>query len=201
MTLAASLRTRLQQGHARSLPIVHEDGRIPVLPRFAPAAVLVAITDRPSPGVILTRRASHMRKHAGQVAFPGGRVDPQDSDEVAAALREAQEEINLPPDAVEIIGTSDHYRTFTGFEILPVLGVVAPDLPLRVHEAEVEALFEVPLDFLLSPANRLRKDVEFSGKPHHYYEIFWEGFRIWGITAAIIANLSKRLGYEDGLAA
>ena len=220
MTLAARLRTRLHEGHARPLSILQDDPRIDRIPgdpapdgpesagsasrepiRYAPAAVLVAITDRPAPGVILTRRASHMRKHAGQVAFPGGRIDLQDKDAVAAALREAEEEIALAPARVEIIGTSDRYRTFTGFDIVPVLGVIPPDLPFRAHEAEVEALFEVPLDFLLDPANRISRDVQFNGKPHHYYEIFWEDYRIWGITAAIIANLSKRLGYDTGIAA
>ncbi len=201
MTLAARLRTRLHQGHARSLTITHQDGRIEDAQLFAPAAVLIAVTDRAAPGVLLTRRASHLRKHPGQVAFPGGRVDKEDRDIVAAALREAEEEIALPPTQVKIVGTSDLYRTFTGFEIMPVLGVVPPDLPLRIHEAEVEALFEVPLDFLLDPANRTCKEILLSGERHHYYEIFWEGFRIWGVTAAIIANLSKRLGYDDDPAA
>lgn len=196
MTLAARLRTALQQGHSRTIPIIDEDQRIRQPMRFAPAAVLIAITDRPEPGVILTQRASHLRKHAGQVAFPGGRIDEQDTDAIAAALREAEEEITLPPDEVEIIGTSDSYRTFTGFDIMPVLGVIPPDLPFRPHEAEVETLFEVPLDFLLSPANRARKEVLFSGALHQYYEILWEEHRIWGVTAAIIANLSKRLGYD-----
>ncbi len=196
MNLAARLRTQLQQGHDRDLPILSQDRRIGQPMSFAPAAVLIAITDRPEPGVILTRRASHLRKHAGQVAFPGGRIDEQDKNAVGAALREAEEEIALAPDAVEIIGASDSYRTFTGFDIIPVLGVIPPDLPFRIHAAEVEALFEVPLDFLLSPANRQRKDVLFSGTPHQYYEILWEEHRIWGVTAAIIANLSKRLGYD-----
>ncbi|MGE4410141.1 MAG: CoA pyrophosphatase [Sphingomonadales bacterium] len=196
MKLAARLRTALQQGHSRTISIIDEDQRIRQPMRFAPAAVLIAITDRPEPGVILTQRASHLRKHAGQVAFPGGRIDEQDEDAIAAALREAEEEITLPPGQVEIIGTSDSYRTFTGFDIMPVIGVIPPDLPFRPHEAEVETLFEVPLDFLLSPANRARKEVLFSGALHQYYEILWEEHRIWGVTAAIIANLSKRLGYD-----
>lgn len=197
MNLAGRLRARLRHGHSRTLPILDQDRRIDEGMIFAPAAVLIAVTDRPEPGVILTRRASHLRKHAGQVAFPGGRIDAQDEDAVAAALREAQEEIALSPAEVEVVGTSDGYRTFTGFDIVPVIGVVPPDPPLRVHEAEVEAVFEVPLDFLLSPANRSRKEVSFAGALHHYYEILWGDHRIWGVTAAIIANLSRRLGYED----
>lgn len=197
MTLSAHLRTRLHQGHARPLSVNHQDGRINEPIRYAPAAVLIAVTDRPTPGVLLTRRASHLRKHPGQVSFPGGRMDPEDRDSIATALREAEEEIALPPAMVDVIGISDNYRTFTGFDIIPVLGVVPADLPLQVHEAEVEALFEVPLDFLLSPANRVRKEVRLADALHHYYEIIWEDFRIWGITAAIIANLSKRLGYDS----
>jgi len=201
MTLPGRLKQRLEKGHQRDLPITPADPRIEHDASLAPAAVLIAITDRPDPGVILTRRASHMRKHAGQVAFPGGRVDHSDEDAIAAALREAHEEIALPPDQVEIVGISDRYNTYTGFDIIPVLGVVPPDLGYTLHEAEVEALFEVPMEFLLSPANRERKQIEFQGESHHYYEIYWKEHRIWGVTAAIIANLSKRLGYDDGSAA
>lgn len=201
MTLAQRLRRKLEAGHALDLPVQMEDIRVDRNDMLAPAAVLIAFTDRPEPGVILTRRASHLRKHAGQVAFPGGRIDTGDSGAVGAALREAEEEIALPPAQVEVIGESDRYRTFTGFDIVPVLGVIPPDLPLVPHEAEVEALFEVPLDFLLSPANRTRKEIEFQGGIRHYYELLWGEFRIWGVTAAIIANLSRRLGYDDSLAA
>ena len=195
MTLAEQLRDRLAHGHSID-HVLLADERWTDEP-LHPAAVLIAVTDRAEPGVILTRRASHLRKHPGQVAFPGGRVDPDDADVVAAALREAQEEIALDPRHVEIVGTSDRYRTFTGFDIIPVLAVVPPDLPLYPHEHEVEALFEVPLDFVLSPANRVRKAIDFAEGIRHYYEIFWGDHRIWGVTAAIIANLSKRLGYDD----
>lgn len=201
MTLADRLRAQLTDGHARQMIIEKIDPRILKDIVLAPAAVLIAVTDRPQPGVILTRRSSKLRKHAGQVAFPGGRVDPDDKDVIAAALREAWEEIALEPGAVEVVGTSDSFHTFTGFDIIPVLGVIPPDLPLHPHEAEVEALFEVPLDFLLSPINRIRKEVEFQGGMRQYYEIMWEDFRIWGITATIIANLSRRLGYDDSVAA
>lgn len=198
MNLAARLQRDLDAGHARDLPIYGADPRLKEQITLAPAAVLIAITDRPDPGVILTRRASHLRKHAGQVAFPGGRLDESDNDAIAAALREAHEEIALPPEHVHVIGVSDRYHTWTGFDIHPVLGVIPPDLPFSPHEGEVEALFEVPLDYLLSPTNRTRKEVEFQGESHAYYEIFWETHRIWGVTASIIANLSKRLGYDDG---
>lgn len=201
MKLAHRLKTDLELGHARELTLRTADARITHPASLAPAAVLIAITDRPEPGVILTRRASHLRKHAGQVAFPGGRLDEGDADAIAAALREAQEEIALDPAHVEIVGVSDRYHTWTGFDIHPVLGVIPPDLAFTPHEGEVEALFEVPLDFLLAPANRARKEIEAQGVMHHYYEIMWGEHRIWGVTAAIIANLSLRLGYDDGTSA
>ncbi|MFO1260416.1 MAG: CoA pyrophosphatase [Sphingomonadaceae bacterium] len=201
MSLAHRLRQDLATGHARELPVRTADVRLQGQVSLAPAAVLIAVTDRTEPGVILTRRASHLRKHAGQVAFPGGRLDEADSDAVAAALREAHEEIALDPSHVDVIGISDRYHTWTGFDIHPVLGVIPPDLPFVPHDGEVEALFEVPLDFLLSPKNRQRKHLEFQGTTHHYYEILWEEHRIWGVTAAIIANLAKRLGHDDGTSA
>ncbi|MES2905193.1 MAG: CoA pyrophosphatase, partial [Pseudomonadota bacterium] len=119
------------------------------------AAVLVAITDRPDPGVLLTTRRDDMRLHAGQVAFPGGRLDAGE-DAAAAALREAWEEIGLPPTAVSLWGAADEYRTITGFAVTPILGLVSPDLDLAPHEDEVADLFEVPLSFLLSSANQQR---------------------------------------------
>ncbi len=196
MSLADRLRTALANGHARDLDMLRIDPRIHGDLPLAPAAVLVAITDRSEPGLILTQRSVHLRQHAGQIAFPGGRVDAGDRDEIAAALREAQEEIALPPDAVEIIGTSDRYHSFTGFDIIPVLGVVPPGLPLTPQASEVESWFEVPLSFALDPANRQRQDVIFNNAPHHYYEILWHDRKIWGITAAILANLSRRLGHD-----
>lgn len=199
MTLALQLRAALQEGHSLGDTLPLSDVRDPRIQGdilLAPAAVLVAITDRPEPGLILTERSTALRKHAGQVAFPGGRVDPSDANEIAGALREAQEEIALAPDQVEVIGISDRYQTFTGFDIVPVLGVIPPDLPLRAQESEVAAWFEVPLAFALDPANRIRREVEYAGAMRPYYEIFWEGRRIWGITAAILANLSRRLGHD-----
>ncbi len=156
------------------------------------AAVLVAITDRDDPGVILTVRREHLRTHAGQVSFPGGRLDPGE-DAVAAALREAAEEIGLPPSEVEVWGTADAYRTVTGYCVTPVLGRVAPDLPLAPHEDEVADWFEAPLSFLLDPANQQRMSAEFQGRTRHYYQIDWQGRRIWGATAAMLVNLTRRL--------
>ena len=157
-----------------------------------PAAVLVAITDRADPGLHLTVRREHLRSHAGQVAFPGGRLDPGE-DAIAAALREAEEEIGLPRDAVELWGAADLYRTVTNFIVTPVLGLVPPDLLLAPHEHEVADLFEAPLSFVLDPANQQRMTAEFKGATRAYYQINWQGRRIWGATAAMIVNLTRRL--------
>lgn len=197
--LADKIRQRLEDGHAREvegLYAEHRDPRLDPEAALAPAAVLVAITDRPEPGLILTLRASHLRRHAGQIAFPGGRVDEADADEIAAALREAEEEVALNPSHVQVIGTSDRYHTFTGFDIIPVLGVIPPDLPLVPRAGEVETVFEMPLAYALDPANRVTRHVDFEGERRHYYETTWQDFRVWGVTAAILANLSIRLGYD-----
>jgi 8-oxo-dGTP pyrophosphatase MutT (NUDIX family) len=158
----------------------------------AAAAVLIAITDREDPGVILTVRREHLRTHAGQVAFPGGRIDVGE-EATQAALREAHEEILLDPAVVELIGSIEPYRTVTGYIVTPVLGVIPPDLPLTPHEHEVSDWFEAPLAFLLDPANQHCRSALFQGKTRHYYEIIWNERRIWGATAAMIVNLSRRL--------
>jgi 8-oxo-dGTP pyrophosphatase MutT (NUDIX family) len=156
------------------------------------AAVLVAITDRPDPGVLLTLRRDDMRLHPGQVAFPGGRLDPGE-DAAAAALREAWEEIGLAPEAVQLWGAADEYRTITGYAVTPILGLVPPDLDLMPHEHEVAELFEVPLSFLLASANQQRMSGDYQGITRYYYQIDWNGRRKWGATAAMIVNLTARL--------
>lgn len=156
------------------------------------AAVLIAVTEREQPGVILTVRRDDMRTHAGQIAFPGGRIDAGE-DAVSAALREAHEEVLLDPASVEVAGAIDPYRTVTGYIVTPVIGVVSPGLPLKPHEHEVADLFETPLAFLLDPANQHLRTALFQGRERHYYEIVWNGRRIWGATAAMIVNLSRRL--------
>lgn len=196
MTLAERLHEALHSGTGDEIVLLTGDHReIDPLPETDPAAaaVLIAVTDRAAPGVILTRRTDTLSRHAGQVAFPGGRIDPDDTDAVAAALREAEEEIALPRDVVRIIGTADRYRTITGFEVTPVIGVVPPDLLFIPSIGEVAEVFEVPLDFVLDSANHIEASVEFQGHNRHYYEITWGRHRIWGATAAMIVNLSRRL--------
>jgi len=160
-----------------------------------PAAVLLAITDRPEPGILLTVRHEKLRTHAGQIAFPGGRLDDGE-DAITAALREANEELGLDPASAGVIGTLADYRTVTGYVITPVIAVVPPDLALTPHEPEVADWFEAPLGFVLDAANQLRRTALLHGVERHYYEIPWQGRRIWGATAAIIVNLSRRLQWR-----
>lgn len=159
------------------------------------AAVLVAITDRPDPGVLLTIRREHLRNHPGQVSFPGGRFDPGE-DAIAAALREAEEEIGLPAGCVDVWGTADPYCTVTGYCVTPVVGMVPPDLPLAPHEHEVAGWFEAPLSFLLDPANQQLMSAEYQGRTRHYYQIDWQDRRIWGATAAMLVNLTRRMDWS-----
>jgi 8-oxo-dGTP pyrophosphatase MutT (NUDIX family) len=190
------LREALEVGRRHSPELLLGD---PVDPFFGegeamiPAAVLVAVVDRPEPSVILTLRPDTLRQHAGQVAFPGGRIDPGDGGPIGAALREAQEEIALPPEEVEVIGLADQYLTITGYEVTPVIGVVPPGLPLKPQPGEVAAIFEAPLDFLLRPEHQRVRTVMWRGRERSYYEILWGDRRIWGATAAMIVNLSRRL--------
>jgi 8-oxo-dGTP pyrophosphatase MutT (NUDIX family) len=192
MSLAERLRASLSATEGHPVPFTN-DMRRAASGSGTPAAVLIAITDRPEPGLILTQRPDTMRHHAGQVAFPGGRVDPDDVDAVAAALREAEEEVHLPRSAVELVGTLSPYRTITSYDIVPVLGVIAPDLPLVPHAREVAAVFEVPLSFVLDAANHGTQTVMFEGEERTYIEMMWGNRRIWGATAAMLVNLSARL--------
>ena len=193
MMLAERLRTAL----ANRLDVALLTGDHADLARHAAteltaAAVLIAFTDRPDPGILLTQRTETLRHHAGQVAFPGGRLDPGE-DAITAALREAEEEIALPPASVELVGAIDPYRTGTRFDITPVIGVVPPDLVLVPAEAEVASVFEVPFSFLRDPSHHHRASAWWQGAERQYIEIPWNDRRIWGATAAMIVNLSHRL--------
>lgn len=159
-----------------------------------PAAVLVPVVRRARPGLILTVRHGELRTHAGQVAFPGGRIDPGEGPE-EAALREAWEELALPAKAVDLVGPLDPYLTGSGFRVTPVVGLVNPDLPLEPNPGEVEDWFEAPLDRLLDPAHHHREMAEWKGRMRHYWRIDYEGHNIWGATAGMIVALSRRMGH------
>lgn len=158
------------------------------------AAVLIPIVNRPDgPTVLLTQRVETLRMHAGQIAFPGGRLDSLDETPFAAALREAQEEIGLEPDQVEIITTLDCYRTRTGYNITPVVGIVQPGFSLTLQETEVADAFEVPLSFLIDPSRRVQESRLYEGVPRFFYAIPYGSRYIWGATAGIIVNLADVL--------
>jgi len=158
-----------------------------------PAAVLVPIIDRSEPTVLLTLRTAELASHAGQVAFPGGKIDPADESPVAAALREAREETGLVPTVIEPIGYLDLYLTFSGFRILPTVARVKPDFTLAPNPREVTETFEVPLKFVMTPANHQRKTRDWNGFARDYYAIPYENRYIWGITAGILRNLYERV--------
>ena len=190
------LTRQLEVGHASATPELLNDDRFADRLRSARAAVLIAVTDRADeaggPGVILTQRPSTMRDHPGQVAFPGGKLDAGE-DAVTAALREGWEELALDPELVRVVGTTDRYQTGTGFDITPVLGVIPAGTPLVAHRREVESWFEAPLALLMDEANWTLGTVFWRGAQRQFYEMDYQGYRIWGVTAAICANLSRRL--------
>lgn len=190
MRLAERLRAALAD--EPSEPLLPGDDLAPGRSDPVEAAVLIAVTDRDEPGVILTVRRDDLRTHAGQVAFPGGRIDPGE-DAVQAAVREAWEELEMPVEKVRPIAALDPYRTITGYRVTPVLAAIPPDLPLKPHQREVADWFEAPLAVLIDPGNHQRQAVLFEGQTRHYYEIAWGGQRIWGATAAMLVNLSRRL--------
>jgi 8-oxo-dGTP pyrophosphatase MutT (NUDIX family) len=157
-----------------------------------PAAVLIPVIDRPEPQVLLTLR-TELPSHPGQIAFPGGKIDPQDPSPAEAALREATEEIGLRRALVEPIGYLDLYLTFSGYRILPTVARVAPDYELVLGEAEVAEAFEVPLAFLMDPQNHLLRSREWKGVTRKYYAMPFGERYIWGVTAGILRNLYERI--------
>ena len=194
-SLIERIRTGLDKPAVPSLAGDQDFGALgtPVPRLLVPAAVLVPIIPAPNPKLLLTTRTSHLRNHAGQVAFPGGRIDATDDGPVMAALREAQEEVGLMPSSVQILGLSDPYRTGTGYEVRPVVGLVPETPDLRLNPDEVADTFEVPLEYVLDPVNHILREAEWKGQMRRYYVIEWEGRTIWGATAGMLVNLAGRL--------
>lgn len=158
------------------------------------AAVLAGLVPRAQgTQVLLTRRTEALRNHGGQVGFPGGRMEKIDRNPLAAALRESDEEIALPSRQVLALGYLDPFITITGFRVTPVVAVVDPDFVPRPEPGEVAEVFEVPLDYLMDPANLRQVEMEHRGRVRHVLEYTWPGQRIWGATAAILYNLRRRL--------
>lgn len=182
-----------QSGNRRGDHDLNDEGMRPQ-PPLRPAAVLVPLVDHADGfTVLLTQRASDLRHHAGQISFPGGRVEDDDPSVQSTALREAEEEIGLPQDAVELIGTLDTYETRTGFEVVPVVGLVTPGFEVRLQASEVAELFEVPLSFLLDPANHERHSRIYQGIRRHFYAMPYGERYIWGATAGMLVNLYEVL--------
>ena len=162
-----------------------------------PAAVLVPVVHRePVATLLFTERVASLRRHAGQISFPGGRIDPEDAGPVEAALREAEEEIGLLPEFVETLALAPDYLTGSGYHVAPVIAVIRPDFELTLNPAEVAGVFEVPLSFVMDPGNHREGRRVLGGRERRFFEIPYEGRNIWGITAGMVRILYERL-YAD----
>jgi 8-oxo-dGTP pyrophosphatase MutT (NUDIX family) len=170
-------------------------GMTPPSTALRPAAVLVPLIDRTEGmSVLLTQRTPHLSAHAGQISFPGGRIEESDADAVEAALRETEEEVGLPRDHVRVIGRLDTYVTGTGFEITPVVGIVKAPFPLAIDPFEVAEAFEVPLSFVADSKNHRRTTRELENRTRVFFVLPFEGRNIWGATAGMLVNLAEVLG-------
>ena len=166
---------------------------LPMNRRLRPAAVLVPIIQHPAPTVLLTQRTDHLNHHAGQVSFPGGRVEPGDMSPIDTALRETEEEVGLDRSFIDVVGALDTYETGTGFSITPIVGVVRTGFDLTLQEEEVAEAFEVPLDFILDRNNHQMDSGEWKGRVRHYHVIPYRHYHIWGATAGMLVNLHNKL--------
>lgn len=185
------MRRRFSEGFPAS--VVNEFD-VPDDQALTPAAVLVPVVVRASGAtVLLTQRTAHLRDHAGQVSFPGGRCEDSDASPEATALREAEEEVGLDPAQVEILGRLPEYRTGTGFVVTPVVGFVTPPLNLKLDDFEVAEVFEPPLSFLLDSANHQRHKIEARGAIREFWAMPWQGYYIWGATAGMLVSLHRVL--------
>jgi 8-oxo-dGTP pyrophosphatase MutT (NUDIX family) len=158
-----------------------------------PAAVLIPVVDHPQPTVLLTQRAAHLNDHAGQISFPGGKIEPTDASPLDAALRETSEEVGLGREFIDPVGYLDLYGTSFGFRIVPTVARVRPGFKLRINAAEVDDTFEVPLAFLMNPANHQVHRKEFRGIERTYYAMPFADRYIWGATAGILRVLYERI--------
>lgn len=186
-----ALGAALSELEAAARPELHDDFMLERPLRRA--AVLVGIIAHDQPTLLLTQRTEHLPSHAGQIAFPGGKLEPGDSDAVAAALREAYEEIGLAAAHIRPIGFLDALRTHTGFHVDPVVAIIEPGFTLALDDSEVADAFEVPLGFLMAPANHRMKSRLRDGRERRFYEMPYENRYIWGATAAMIKNMQLRL--------
>ncbi|WP_029591833.1 CoA pyrophosphatase [Franconibacter pulveris] len=160
------------------------------------AAVLVPIVRRPEPGLLLTQRSAKLRKHAGQVAFPGGAVDDTDASLIAAALREAQEEVAIPPESVDVIGVLPPVDSVTGFQVTPVVGIIPPNLHYHASQDEVAAVFEMPLAEALRLGRYHPLDIHRRGNSHRVWLSWYQHYFVWGMTAGIIRELALQIGFK-----
>ena len=161
---------------------------------LTPAAVLVPLINRlDEVTVLLTKRTDHLNNHAGQISFPGGRMDKNDRNPEQTALRETEEEIGLTAKQIEIVGQLDDYVVGTGFIVRPIIGFIEPPFKLTPHEFEVAEVFETPLSFLTNPSNFVRQSREIGGSKRSYFVVQWNDYFIWGATAGMLRNLSQRL--------
>jgi 8-oxo-dGTP pyrophosphatase MutT (NUDIX family) len=187
LTDASAVPPSGDQGSDRMLQIIAREQPI------RPAAVLIPVVDHPEPTVLLTQRSAHLNDHAGQISFPGGKIDATDASPLDAALREAEEEVGLGREFVDPLGYLDLYGTSFGFRILPTVAKVRPGFKLRINQAEVDDAFEVPLAFLMNPVNHQVHSKEFRGMERSYYAMPFAQHYIWGATAGILRVLYERI--------